>query len=214
LFGVGQDLQAEFGLSAKNSRFAVEIIVKILRKAISYKTDTAWHKDQRGARLDIYITALDEDKYYDQLYSYSEPLSYASRRIIKTKKGRKKSVGPIHQIDWMKWLLEAKDGTSAIEDRLPDIKDYGITYDIWDGDNSRSGRAIMINMKSKNTKAILRMAGATKKDSKFPYEFPQGAKPARGAKNFIDEIARDPSFKKEVKEAVFKELQKAMPRTR
>jgi hypothetical protein len=214
LFGVGYDLQAEFGLTSSNAKFGVEIIVKVLKKALKYKVDKTFHKDNRGARVDVIITALDEPDYYDQLYHYGEPLNYTSRKFIISKKGKKRQVGKTYPVNWIQWLLEADRGIGAIVDKLPSIRDYGITYDLYDKDDSRSGRAIMINMRSKDLKTILRMAGSTSKDSSFPYAFPKGAIPARGAKNFVEEIARDPSFRKEMKERVFKELQKALPRTR
>jgi hypothetical protein len=52
----------------------------------------------------------------------------------------------------------------------------------------------------------LRPPPAWKGVTEFPYEYPKRAIPENGARNFIDEIAQRPEFKKDIKARVTKAL--------
>jgi hypothetical protein len=173
------DLQAEFGLTDQMAKTALNRMMEILIETIDVEVGRIQSASGLSSDVNITISALDPAKYEDQLKSGDEFHYYStSKSTIRRKRKREPKV---YHIEWMKWLLEAK--MSAIKADIPDIKDYGIRYDLSGVPQgiSRSGRAVM--------------SKALNKIRRFPYQFPVIAIPNPGTKNFIDEIAKSRELK-------------------
>jgi hypothetical protein len=117
----------------------------------------------------------------------------------------------------MRILLDG--GPSAPEKYIPDIQNYGITYDIKNFEArtiSRSGRALMTKRPERTTRSVLGSRGNVKLGKlkanlpahlinvlvNFPYTMPRLAIPKAGRKNFIDEIARNATLYSQIRTAL------------
>lgn len=143
--GSGKDLQAEFGLKTDVATQAVEKLIKILREKVYIKRlKKEIYKSKTGARLEFEVSGLSSRSYQEDLLMGSYPFSYISTGHSYTQLHASKVNKRSYKINWMKWLVQANRGISNIVNDLPDIKQFGITYDINKRDFSRSGRALMI----------------------------------------------------------------------
>ncbi len=172
----GYDLQAELGLTDDRAKIAVDRLIEILLETVDITFEREFNLNKGSSVITIKVSALDENKYEEQLKNGAE-FSYISRSKNKKVKKRNQTA---YLIKWMKWLLELTHDV---------LSEYSITYDI-------SGRDIII---SRSRRAIM-----TKKKSRarFPYKFPTIAIPKNSGKNFIDEIAKDPRFRHLVNDSV------------
>lgn len=192
-YGVrGKDLVAEFGLTDAEASDLVQIeMMDILLTRATY-TDTsevskeATDRQSAGVKVNLRGRYLDPDIYYKQLTK--SPFFYYSRKQRSAARKRKGFRGSTYKIEWMKWLLEAYRGSAAIYSTIPNVKSYGITYDLAQGMTrfSRSGRALMLRKTPTNKQRL--------ESRYFPYTMPEVARPRAGARNFIDEVARDKNF--------------------
>jgi hypothetical protein len=233
-FGVGLDLQAEFGLKSFLAKKAVDIITEILKNTVRVEIERNDYSRGVGSRLTINISALITSRYKSELLGYGAPLRYVSTAFVSLARKRGAKKADIHMrrakkdINWIKWLLEPYRGIGTIKESIPDIDYYGISYDkkYVSGHHSRSDRAVMVRGDLRETRSIsygevhegeiraggaggigqLRPPPAWKGVTEFPYEYPKRAIPENGARNFIDEIAQRPEFKKDIKARVTKAL--------
>jgi len=192
-YGVrGSDLVAEFGLtdSEASELIQIEMMDILLFRATNIEhsetSKEASGKQSAGVTVRLKGRYLDPDKYYKDLTK--APFFYYSRKQRSAARKRKGFRGSTYKIEWMKWLLEAYRGNAVIYSSLNNIKSYGITYDLEHGMArfSRSGRALMLRKTPTNKKRL--------ESRYFPYTMPEIARPRAGAKNFIDEVARDKDF--------------------
>ena len=192
-YGVrGSDLIAEFGLtdSEASELIQIEMMDILLFRATNIEHSETFKQasGQQSAGLTVRLKGryLDPDKYYKDLTK--SPFFYYSRKQRSSARKSRGFAGSSYKIEWMKWLLEAYRGNAAIYSSLNNIKSYGITYDLQRGMArfSRSGRALMLRKTATNKQRL--------ESRYFPYTMPEIARPRAGARNFIDEVARDKEF--------------------
>ncbi len=184
---IGYDLPAEFGLNSEDAENAAELMVNIVKDTVRVEVSAAF-QDQNSAKVKISTKFMNPDKYTKLLLK--QPFWYTSRKQHRKSTGKQSTR---YRIDWMKWILEASRGDSAIYGTLPSVREYGISY----GESanalnrfSRSGRALMIHGESKRGRG------------EFPYGMPEVIKPKAGAANFLEEISRSRPFVQELNRRV------------
>lgn len=187
----GSDLIAEFGLTDEEASYLIQVEMMDILLFKATKVDVAQtfvnsRRQSPGIQVELGGYYLLPDKYMRPLTQ--SPFFYYSRKQRSAARKRKGFRGSTYKIEWMKWLLNAHRGNAAIYSSIPNVKSYGITYDLTKGMHrfSRSERALMLR-KTKTNKGRLEARY-------FPYTMPPIAKPKAGAKNFIDEIAIDKTF--------------------
>lgn len=186
----GEDLPAEFGLTASQAQNAVDQILDIVESTCSVVIEQGEVTRENGfPSLSVKITAkfLDPKDYEDRFSG--KPFVYKSARF--TRSGNRKKNGISSTIRWMHWVLNANRGDSVIYEDLVNIAEYGIAYglpaDVY-AKYSRSGRALMIKKDSP------RNSGKKYKS----YTMPRLIKPKAGSQNFIDEIINDKIFRRNI----------------
>ncbi len=199
----GYDLPAEFGLTQEDVQKGVSIITDFLMASLKVSVSG----NPEGASKEV-LTRTTVDVFDPNIYEaeIKNRLKYTSEKVYKNKK--KASQNPnfdnsTYEIEWGKWLLEANRGIATINDSAPNISQFGISYDLSAEQSgfSRSERALMLRgNKQRNIQRI----------KKFPYEYPRGAKPFLGAKNFVEEILKNEAFVTEMKQVIIKEIEKAV----
>lgn len=237
-WGSDQDLQAEFGLSNNKAQKAVTIIIQVLSNTVKAK-DIKKRFIRRGtqAQMELRINALQPKNYLQILRNWGSPLNYISTSYVSQARKRGYKREGMHRriqknnIDWMKWLLEATRETNVIKESIPDIRFYGITYDLRKRDHSRSKRAVMVKGRAfartfqqgrgmlvdgefqTTGMSTVRFAAdppSHRSTDRFPYTFPKLAVPRKGRRNFVDEIVRSTEFRRDVSQRVRDRIQKLL----
>ncbi len=192
----GYDLPAEFGLRPGMEILAAETLIKILELTINCKASfedgvRSIKRSGFAQTIRVEISFLNPEKYEGVFNSY--PFVYDSIN----KKGSTR-------IPWMRWVLNASKGNNALVGINPDVRDYSIVYDLDARQRpySRSGRALMIQTHRD------RQLGVPLTSRR--YNFPEGAKPTDGRKNFIESLSKNDVFVNKLKSIAERQMEKIL----
>jgi hypothetical protein len=182
----GRNIRAEFGLTDEMAESAAQSLLQIIGDTVN-KPQPSIQQTSRSFNIKVNVSALAPSRYEDLFRNGSE--------FRHNNPGGNETV----DIRWMEWLL----------DRATDVAEgFGITYFLYDGEESRSGQAIMIP-------AFIAGAGSNSPNPRYkgPYTLPLSLVPSGKSKNFIEEMVNDNRFVARIKSLVTSEINTQISRS-
>lgn len=223
----GTDLQAEFGIT--DGKTQMEAFLKMLLETVHVSVSPKITTSGKNGIGTITVKALNEREFKNRAISEfqypSEPTENKqakfARKLDKQKiKGRAKTKQlsefkqrNTHNIRWMNWVLNADRGTREMEKDLPDIRNYGIAYDLTDKQKgfSRTGRALMFQKNDYKAKKPKKNGKIGSRIKEFPYRLPDILRTDNG--NFVVDIALSKKYQKRMRDVITQVIKNQMRKT-